>query len=834
MNALNALPFGGTLRTRYLLLNTAFSLSLLAQDQSYYIDDYPSQVVTARHLEGSGIGFGKGYTTLEGFFTVPLVKDWIVPFLDLRGHAFNDGKLAANAGIGGRFLLNSRCQAVGVNAYYDYRDTHHGHFHQIGAGFEYLSPRWEARANGYFPVSVKIGPAYGPAFDHFSGHFMFVHNNRRFALTGGDAEFGWHFRPRDWIDLYIGAGPYYFKGDFRNGAAGGKARVKLQLTQYCYLQGVESYDSLFHNRASGEIAVSFPFGPKKQIGRCCEPCLPQRMYQERIYTPPYRDEIIVTEVAKKKGPAIDPSTGDPLFFVFVDNTSSSNGTFESPFPTLLQAQNASAPGNIIYVFAGDGTTTGMDQGITLQDRQRFLGSGTTHSFPTTIGDLTVPKLTANTPSITSSGSTVLLGANNEVSGFNITNAVRAVSPNGIYSINRNSINTPLGNGIEIFPMNSNMSLTVKQNQIVADLGQALEIIDMGTTSSTTIQIQMSKNHFISSSGICCFFDFVPSGGDISIQGDISSNTFTSDEGGIFYQASGTSTFDLSISHNSFQGQIAALGAVTFVASGDTRANNVNQAIIFKNSIEQAVSSPPIHLGLSSNQSLTNFVFNNNEIKSSINQALLIENGGGGQFAPLNLEIIGNSLTHTAQVVGSGSIVISATGNALIEGSVNRNSILNTGSGASTSSGIFVSNEGAITNLQIDSNQIQTADQNGINILLGGITSNISVTNNVVQNTGVAGPVPALIVSAPAGNDCFFLSNNQFFGNNSNASLGDVGITVSGATPFCLTMTNNSAPQFGYVLTQMSGTFNCADVTTNIGPVTTSGTVQAVSSCTNCP
>lgn len=64
--------------------------------------------VTARHIEPGGIGYGLGYTTLEGFF--PLYNGWEnwVVFLDGRGHVFNDGKPAANAGLGVRYLRDAR------------------------------------------------------------------------------------------------------------------------------------------------------------------------------------------------------------------------------------------------------------------------------------------------------------------------------------------------------------------------------------------------------------------------------------------------------------------------------------------------------------------------------------------------------------------------------------------------------------------------------------------------------------------------------------------------------------------------------------------------------
>ena len=60
--------------------------------------------ITARHIESKGVGYDQGYTTLEGFFSP--VECWNTrwtPFLDIRGHVFNNGKFAANAGVGVRY-----------------------------------------------------------------------------------------------------------------------------------------------------------------------------------------------------------------------------------------------------------------------------------------------------------------------------------------------------------------------------------------------------------------------------------------------------------------------------------------------------------------------------------------------------------------------------------------------------------------------------------------------------------------------------------------------------------------------------------------------------------
>ena len=53
---------------------------------------------SVRHIEGGGIGYNEGYTTLEGFFAPDPERLSVMPFIDLRGHVFDNGTMAANAG----------------------------------------------------------------------------------------------------------------------------------------------------------------------------------------------------------------------------------------------------------------------------------------------------------------------------------------------------------------------------------------------------------------------------------------------------------------------------------------------------------------------------------------------------------------------------------------------------------------------------------------------------------------------------------------------------------------------------------------------------------------
>ena len=132
-----------------------------------------------RHIEGKGIGYNQGYTTVELLFSPKNGYDAMLIFGDLRGHIFNDGKLAANAGIGMRFLVKDRI--CGWNAYYDYRNTRRQHYHQIALGFESLGERWDVRINGYLPVGAKKSPFFDKTTErsgpHFEGHFFIIEDN---------------------------------------------------------------------------------------------------------------------------------------------------------------------------------------------------------------------------------------------------------------------------------------------------------------------------------------------------------------------------------------------------------------------------------------------------------------------------------------------------------------------------------------------------------------------------------------------------------------------------------------------------------------------------------
>lgn len=492
-----------------------------------------------RHTEARGVGYNDGYTTLEGF-GIYNGNTSAMPFVDLRGHVFDNGKFAGNVGLGGRSFFPSFEHVLGYYLYYDVRqDTHGLTAQQLSPGIELLGDRMEYRINGYFPIGDRKSHKYGADFDQFDGHHILLKTKQRRVLTGGDAEVGAHLTQDTKYDVYAGAGPYYFSTSHAS-AWGVKARLLGRFKEYVSLEATYSYDHLFGNVIQGTVALNLPFGKKiKRKGNDCSSQI--NLALSRAAFSPYRFEIPVIKRVSRKEKAINPATDDPWFVWFVNNTSSSDGTFESPFPTLVQAQNASRPNDMIYVFPGDGTSKGMNMGITLKDGQTFFGSGISHRIKTTRGKITIPAFSNAAPLITNVGGDIVTLANgNQIAGMTFlatavnSHAIHGISINGA-TINSNTI---IGNvdyeGIGITGFGT---VDIKNNQIINLLDPALS-----TFAGTSIHVQDGtfmkaniSNNFVS--GFIDAINFGPATNpsiaqtDATIANNVISN-FRND--GIFY------------------------------------------------------------------------------------------------------------------------------------------------------------------------------------------------------------------------------------------------------------------------------------------------------------
>ena len=115
---------------------------------------------------------------------------------------------------------------------------------------------------------------------------------------------------------------------------------------------------------------------------------------------------------------------------YVGNTgvAPGDGRDASPFTTLKDAEAAALAGEAIFVFHGDGSSTGMDQGIVLKNAQSLTGQGVAANVTATLNGETVVLLDAGSaPTVTRSdaGATITLAQNNTVQGLEVASTAGA-------------------------------------------------------------------------------------------------------------------------------------------------------------------------------------------------------------------------------------------------------------------------------------------------------------------------------------------------------------------------------------------------------------------------
>ncbi len=489
-----------------------------------------------RHIEHQGIGYQTGYTTIQAF-AIPSDPSFSwYPYLDARFHVFNDGYKALNAGLGLR-CPKERDRIWGINAYYDFRSTRKKDFNQIAFGFESIGRRWDFFANGYIVAGSSKGSRYKTRFNHFSGYEAYLKADIDYAMSGGDAKIRYHFVEKPGYDFFFDIGPYFYRN--KESAIGAQAKLGAKLADYVYLEANTSYDSLFKWIGQGVLGLSIPLG--RQVPRkagSTQHCHDAVVMRERLIQSPATQEIIVVDQRQESFPAINPETGQPYSFVFVNNLFGSQGTYEDPYGYLADAQTHSAPHDIIYVMQGDGTSNKMTAGITLKDYQQLLGSGTTQTLSTPQGNIEIPQQTAEMPLIknvdssgVALGDVVTLATHNTVSGMAIiagsstlpyqgiaapttgtsdvkilnnfiqingvdlsnprTFAINLVKPlSGQSAIENNHIqsnvtgSTDLGGGIGITPIDSSVSVVHIGNNTYNGRGYGIYVVPFGSSEIT--------------------------------------------------------------------------------------------------------------------------------------------------------------------------------------------------------------------------------------------------------------------------------------------------------------------------------------------------------------
>lgn len=783
-----------------LLLSSILSVSLLADDWDAQdpcglcceMTPRPMRL-SARHIEGKGVGYNQGYTTLEAFISpvYPRRENWI-PFLDLRAHVFNNSKWAANAGAGARYITSSR--AWGGNFYYDYRRTSQNHYNQVSLGFESLGEMWDFRINGYIPVGKTQSSLSHVHFAKFGGHSAFISGKQEVALKGANAEVGAHVNSDENALLYLAAGPYYLDGHGKT-AWGGEFRAAIDFGAYIRLEGNTSYDSLFHWIGQGQISLNLPFGAKRNVrknGNCCSTAhaLSQRAVQ-RVD----RNEIIAIKdkhTVKKLSPN----------FIFVDNTSHSDGTWESPYPTLDLAQNNSQPGDIIYVLPGNGSAYDVTAlgGFVMQSEQKLWGSSIEHELSTTFGTITIPAMSAAMPKVLGNSitSVVSAGNNGEVAGINILgnsvgNGILALNASVLIEKNVISLNNGVSVGISLQSKGSSLITASILNNQISCTGLGIDGILAETQNSSSMTVLIQNNEL--SNIICSTIQAI----------------------GISNINLGTGSLTANILNNQIS-DVKSTGAgtprgisLTNTVGGTLTANILNNEI---STITSAGAGQPTGIFLTSAGSgiLTANISNNDiaQIEGNLTSSAGGITGFSSASGSMVASIQNNQISHLAAPAGQATgIGLTSNSTGSYTASTQNNHISNI-TGNTTCAGIALASLAAgSSTFTTVGNQISTISSSsgtGILALNNGTGNKIfSILDNQISNITASANGIGISANSSAGNVRLLIQDNQVSTLAPAPTTLGIDVPITGGST-CLTLIGNNTATYPITVSQTAGTF----------------------------
>lgn len=268
-----------------------FDFSLSLQNEASYFEDFNVSYCECKPLfvwipsltyrGGDGRSYDFGYESFGTFLSLYKYPNRHYPFLDIELHRVDEGKFAANIGLGWRMLSRTTAEMLGLNIFYDYRYLRQGGFHQIGLGAEFLGPSWDIRVNGYIPVGQNRALLETTVFSFFDNLFI-TRDRLNAGMWGLDVEIGTCLFSNCCFDLYGAIGPYYYNSLCCNTLIGGMGRIAVKFTKFLSFQLIVTHDPIFHTKVQGEIYFSLLFP-------CAIECL------KCIFPPIWRNRIILLE-----------------------------------------------------------------------------------------------------------------------------------------------------------------------------------------------------------------------------------------------------------------------------------------------------------------------------------------------------------------------------------------------------------------------------------------------------------------------------------------------------------------------------------------------------------
>jgi hypothetical protein len=468
-----------------------------------------------------------------------------------------------------------------------------------------------------------------------------------------------------------------------------------------------------------------------------------------------------------------------------NNGGGSTGRVDSPFATLADAQAAAANNDTVYVFTGDGTTTGQDAGFVVNhDGERLIGEGVALTESGTYNASSNPTLrTAGTrPQISNaSGDGVKLAgagsiSNVEASGVQITAAgasgIRIADAHGV-RIDSNVIGATTSHGVSGVKTSD---LTLTGNTVSNSGGSSVsfDTTPLQNEANLTGAVVVTGNTLSTAavSGIS-----VSNYAGVISNVQISGNTITS------------STSDTTSSGSGIRfltnGSASASASVTRASISNNTLTNFPSGAGIQFQTGNASNGPATVTGTPSNT--TNIIAITGNLIAGAStaipmgtNAILVTMSGAGSG---NFDISGNGTAANPVTNIAGAVIgLSVIGNSTATARINDNVIVAHNTAGSQGIAIGVDRLLSVTEapnlgVTVNGNTISATDGVGINAIVRNTTGSLTaaVTNNIVA-APLSGARSGIRIDSGAatGNVSLCL---QLSGNRSAGSGGLTGISL---------------------------------------------------------
>ncbi|MGE5197191.1 MAG: NosD domain-containing protein [Deltaproteobacteria bacterium] len=458
-------------------------------------------------------------------------------FLNPKGTTFFPKGDEINLGLGFRKAFLDKF-ILGIHFFYDKKYSPNRVWHsQLGYGFEFLSEPFDFRFNYYNPITkAKV-----VRDDYFLGETSLLYwQMKEESLPGFDFEFGVPLLPNI-LHSRIYAGGFDFNSKLSKDVRGARLRTETDFNKWLSMDLTVNSRNKQETEFIGDIRLNLPL-------ELCRVICPKRLeiqsersyIQERMFERIVRDIDVQTSspiiIKKAEGTVVDD-------IIYVDNTNTTgteDGSLTHPYSTLGGAFGSPRyqAGSTIYVFKGDGTSTGYTGSFTLADNVVFWGSGSDGGF-SGVSVLGYPVINGD-----GAWEVLTLADNNTVMGLQIEGGRFGILGEGIAgtcTIKQNNITSNTARGINI--STSNLSAVISGNTFSHNDNGAIEIdADNGPG---TVTAAISDNTITDCADGIGILTYLAS----NVSADISGNTITNSGGGIFLGGFESSTLSATISRN---------------------------------------------------------------------------------------------------------------------------------------------------------------------------------------------------------------------------------------------------------------------------------------------